>query len=1425
MKKIIYILLFVLFQSKLHGQGIGSGSDGSPNISGIINTYSKVNSINTIGCYSRITVDSILNFQPNDLVLIIQMQGATFDTTNTASYGTLQNFNSTGNFEFVKIQAIVGTTITLKSLFTKTYNTSTGKVQLIRVPQYNNPTITGILTCKKWNGTTGGVLALDAIGTVTLNDSLTVSSKGFRGALVQYGTTQINHQTDYRAFNNPSYFSNKGEGIGGYGFGLLTSGRGAPINGGGGGNSVNAGGGGGGNYGCGGLGGQGFNYSTYPGSPVLAQGVGGYGLTYNVSALKLFSGGGGGAGQSDDNQSFDGGDGGGIIIINANLIIGNNKMINANGNGVQASGIDGAAGGGGGGCILLNIQTYSGLLSINAMGGHGGNSANYLQYYHGPGGGGGGGVIIFRNASTPTGVSINVNGGLQGLCNGNNSLETDGCMGGILYNFSTAINYPLNSSQTLSICQNDTATLQLNSSAQYINWLPTTNLSCSNCVAPKAYPTSTTTYIVTDSVNHCFNRDTFIVKVNLKTFSTLSDSICQGNIFIAPSGKQYAAIGTYYDTIINHNSCDSIITIQLSACTNTSSHASFQFIDSFCTNYPISITNTSSNNVTNCWSFDSLNINGVKSSVNLGVLNSALNSTTAGTLVEDGGNYYLFITNSFTTDLIRCDLGTNPLNTIPLSTTIISNVLPGGHNEAVQFFKESGSWYAIVDGGLNSSAFMSRLNFGVSITNTSPTVIPLAVPVLGNWPHQLEIFKNGSNYIGFVVCRTNGDVQRVNFGTSITNTPTITTVYSSFNPSVGFAMEQENGNWYMMISTNTVPGDLRILNFGTNILNNAPTVTNLGNVGGMLDAPRAIKLFKSCNQLFGLVSSQKSPTLGYPGHIVLLNFQNGITSPITTTNLGNYGGNDDFWNMTSNTFWSNNAFHFFTFNPVDSNVTRIDIAPIGNTLPLSFAVNPSVQYSTSGNHNIQLLTNFGNINQSNFCNTYFSLSNPSSSQTISICQNDTATLQLNSSAQYINWNPTTNLSCTNCVAPKAYPSSNTTYIATDSVNHCFSRDTFIINVNSKTFAALNVSICQGNTYTLPSGKIVSTANTYHDTIPNHFGCDSIITINLSVKNKSTASVNTTICKGKNFITPSGKILVNAGVYNDTILNYRNCDSIITIQLQTKDSSLKIINAAICNGKNYTLPNGSIVNSGGNYTIKYTNYLGCDSTIIVQLKALNNTTVNQTIFICQGDTFHLSDGSITTFGGNYFSTIPNYLGCDSTIHTVINMLPKFKIDLGSDVLMCDDKTITLNANPNNLIGGSFSWNNGVGIATTEISSGGLYIVTATFPPCKPVLDSIFIVTENCDCNMYMPNAFSPNHDGLNETIKPVIECNPLPIDYVFSIYNRWGQLVFTTSNIDESWDGNFKKKEQEVGVYDYLISYKHSANEKKIIKKGDISLIR
>ncbi|MEN9522218.1 MAG: hypothetical protein RL065_595, partial [Bacteroidota bacterium] len=490
--------------------------------------------------------------------------------------------------------------------------------------------------------------------------------------------------------------------------------------------------------------------------------------------------------------------------------------------------------------------------------------------------------------------------------------------------------------------------------------------------------------------------------------------------------------------------------------------------------------------------------------------------------------------------------------------------------------------------------------------------------------------------------------------------------------------------------------------------------------------------------------------------------------------------------------------------------------------------------STNVNGGLQGLCNGNNSLETDGCigSVLFNYIQPASiigqihsHQNISICKNDTAVLQLNSAAQFINWNPINNLSCNNCVAPKAYPTITTTYIATDSVNHCFSRDTFNIKVNLPTSSNVSVSMCQGNTYTLHNGNKLSTSGVYHDTISNHVGCDSIITINLLVKNKSSDTVYTAICQGSNYHSPSGKIFTVSGVYYDTITNHLGCDSIITIHLTALDSSLTIIKKTICQGKNYILPDGTNVNSSGTYNVVYVSNARCDSTLQFQITVLSNSTSNKTLFLCVGDSALLPDGNAIHNGGNYFTTIPNHNGCDSVIHTLVNMLPKFAINFSTDSTICENKSIFLNANPNNTIGGTFNWNNGINIPTIEINKAGLYIVTASFPPCKPVSDSIQIFTTNCDCNIYMPNAFSPNHDNLNETIKPIIECNPLPIDYEFSIYNRLGQKVFSTTVLDESWDGTFKNKEQEVGTYDYIFSYRVNQLSEKLKQKGDITLIR
>ena len=98
----------------------------------------------------------------------------------------------------------------------------------------------------------------------------------------------------------------------------------------------------------------------------------------------------------------------------------------------------------------------------------------------------------------------------------------------------------------------------------------------------------------------------------------------------------------------------------------------------------------------------------------------------------------------------------------------------------------------------------------------------------------------------------------------------------------------------------------------------------------------------------------------------------------------------------------------------------------------------------------------------------------------------------------------------------------------------------------------------------------------------------------------------------------------------------------------------------------------------------------------------------------------------------------------------------------------------------------------------------------------------IVVVNCDCNVYIPNAFSPNGDGMNDTFSPVAFCDLEQLE--FSVYSRWGELVYQTSNPSEKWDGKYNGKECQVDVYVYVINYKIPAEPVKTVY-GDVTLLR
>ncbi|MEW6467573.1 MAG: gliding motility-associated C-terminal domain-containing protein [Bacteroidota bacterium] len=433
----------------------------------IVNEYTALGANAPAGSTTITVANSALNansrftggLAAGDLIMIIQIQGVSINgilNGTTAwpidtSWGQITNYNDCGRYEFAEVVAVPNaTTIQIGCGLTYSYSTGgTNRAQVIRVPRYTALTVNngGVLTCDTWNGSTGGVLAVEVLGNTVINAGgiIDATGKGFRGGVL--GTDNLtNFGVNNVGSTDPSFGADKGEGVFGYQADYDPVGgrygRGAVGNAGGGGCAHNGGGGGGANGGIrsiwkgwgipdlsgpnwntawsleppvntintlnatnsSGGGKGGYSFSGNNGNAITqgpsnngawggdsrrhdAAGYGGRPLDYSTG--RIFLGGGGGAG--DQNQSYggNGGNGGGLIYI-------------------------------------MNYGTVSGTGVITSNGNNGSNAqgappANSYSGRDGAGGGGGGGTVIVNSVGTISGISITCNGG-----NGGNQVMTPG---------------------------------------------------------------------------------------------------------------------------------------------------------------------------------------------------------------------------------------------------------------------------------------------------------------------------------------------------------------------------------------------------------------------------------------------------------------------------------------------------------------------------------------------------------------------------------------------------------------------------------------------------------------------------------------------------------------------------------------------------------------------------------------------------------------------------------------------------------------------------------------------------------------------------------------------------------------------------------------------------------------------------------------
>ncbi|MEJ6583630.1 MAG: gliding motility-associated C-terminal domain-containing protein [Crocinitomicaceae bacterium] len=502
--KTIFLSLFALlitFQSQAQRAKEGNATISTPN--NVVNTYTSLTANATAGTNSITVANSTMaggafggNLAPGDLVLIIQMQGAAFNNSTIAcpgystpngydysgdwfnhaeiwgSIGTdfgangYGSYNNAGKFERLEVRAAPnGTTIQFECNLKNNY-TAAGHVQIVRIPRYNNLTVNTIssIVPTTWNGTTGGIVALEVDGALTVNAGglIHANGLGFRGGALDAtglsGGTSPAMQVRFLGTSNPAEGSEKGEGIGGFTaeYTAICSRYGidGAANDGGGGGYQNAGGGGGANVSNSalrytGIGVPNQNGGTYTPAwnldiswPPVGGSAGTSAQPHHIDFIPVgtnTSPGGGRGGYAlaqtnqnelsvgpdnaawgGDSRKTNGGLGGHPLAYDATRLY----FGGGGGAGDQDGGQGGAGGNGGGLVYIISYGTVTGNGNIEANGAAGQNSnpsnlnassGSPRRGNDGAGGGGAGGAIFIENAAAiPATLNFNARGGNGG---------------------------------------------------------------------------------------------------------------------------------------------------------------------------------------------------------------------------------------------------------------------------------------------------------------------------------------------------------------------------------------------------------------------------------------------------------------------------------------------------------------------------------------------------------------------------------------------------------------------------------------------------------------------------------------------------------------------------------------------------------------------------------------------------------------------------------------------------------------------------------------------------------------------------------------------------------------------------------------------------------------------------------------------------
>ena len=223
--------------------------------------------------------------------------------------------------------------------------------------------------------------------------------------------------------------------------------------------------------------------------------------------------------------------------------------------------------------------------------------------------------------------------------------------------------------------------------------------------------------------------------------------------------------------------------------------------------------------------------------------------------------------------------------------------------------------------------------------------------------------------------------------------------------------------------------------------------------------------------------------------------------------------------------------------------------------------------------------------------------------------------------------------------------------------------------------------------------------------------------------------------------------------------------------------------------------------------------------------LNNGSINTSVsggsnaYIYQWSNGQSSQNLTNLIPGSYNLQITDAHGCTANATNIVidNLIIPVAVFLGDDVKICEGKSLLLQ--PGNYT--TYLWQDNSTAPTYVVTNSGTYSLEVSNAAGCKATDEIKITVDECK-GVFFPSSFSPNNDRLNDEFGPIGDIGSLK-NFSLSIYNRWGQLVFKTTNPYKKWDGRSKGRLLTMQVLVWESSYM-LYSEEVTFKKGTIIAI-